>query len=123
MARVAAAVIVVILAIVLYRVAVRLIPRILQWHRPDPEVRDPAARARIKRRDTALTLVSNTLRYVTFAVVALFILSIFLRDTLPTIAGASILAAVIGFGARDLLRDIMAGFLYSLRDSTMSGTS
>jgi len=36
--------------------------------------------------------------------------SIFLRDTLPTIAGASILAAILGFGARDFLRDIMAGF-------------
>src|SRR5215203_185761 len=109
-ASVMVAVIVVILASVLYRVVVRLLPRILQWHRPDPTSRDPAARARLKRRDTALTLISNTLRYVTFAVVALFLVSIFLRDTLPTIAGASILAAILGFGARDFLRDIMAGF-------------
>ncbi len=109
-ANVVATVAVIILATVLYRVVVRLLPRILQWHRPDTGARDAAARARIKRRDTALTLISNTLRFVTFIVVALFVLSIFLRDVLPTIAGATILAAIIGFGARDFLRDIMAGF-------------
>jgi small-conductance mechanosensitive channel len=40
----------------------------------------------------------------------LFVVSIFLRNVLPTVAGASILAAIIGFGARDFLRDIIAGF-------------
>ncbi len=109
-ANVVATVLVVILAIVLYRVAIRLVPRILQWRRPEAGAQDAATRARIKRRDTALTLISNTLRYMTFAVVALFVVSIFLRNALPTVAGASILVAIIGFGARDFLRDIIAGF-------------
>ena len=109
-ANIVATVLVVILAIVLYRVAIRLIPRILQWRRPEAGTQDAAARARIKRRDTALTLVSNALRYTVFAIVALFVVSIFLRDALPTVAGASILAALIGFGARDFLRDIITGF-------------
>ncbi|HZY56925.1 MAG TPA: mechanosensitive ion channel family protein [Rubrobacteraceae bacterium] len=109
-ANIVATVIIIVLALVFYRVAVSLIPRILQWRRPAAGAPDAAARARIKRQDTALTLIRNALRYVTFAIVALFVVSIFLRSELPTVAGASILAAVLGFGARDFLRDIIAGF-------------
>jgi len=50
------------------------------------------------------------LRYVTFAVVTLFILSIFLENLLPAIGGAAVLAAIVGFGAQSFLRDIIAGF-------------
>jgi len=42
-------VIVIALAVVFYRVAVRLIPRILTWHRPVNETHDPATLARIRR--------------------------------------------------------------------------
>lgn len=106
-----ATVIVVMLATVFYRVALHLIPRILRWSRPeDEEARDAASLYRIKRQDTAVTLVRTTLRYVLFVIVALFVLSIFLRNVLPGIAGASLLAAIVGFGAQSFLRDIIAGF-------------
>jgi small-conductance mechanosensitive channel len=101
--------VVVALAIVFYKLSMRLAPRILRWHLPEDEG-TYHARARIQRRDTALTLVRNILRYAIFAVVALFIVSIFLRDALPTVAGASVLAAVLGFSAQSFLRDIIAGF-------------
>jgi small-conductance mechanosensitive channel len=103
-------VIVVILATVFYCVATRLIPRILRWRRPEEQVLDASALARIKRQDPAITLIRNALRYATFTIVVLFVVGIFLRNVLPTVAGASILAIVIGFGARDFLRDIIAGF-------------
>ena len=106
-----ATVIVVMLATVFYRVALHLIPRILRWSRPeDEEAQDAASLYRIKRQDTAVTLVRTTLRYVLFVIVALFVLSIFLRNVLPGIAGASLLAAIVGFGAQSFLRDIIAGF-------------
>ena len=106
-----ATVIVVMLATAFYRVALYLIPRILRWSRPeDEEARDAASLYRIKRQDTAVTLVRTTLRYVLFVIVALFVLSIFLRNVLPGIAGASLLAAIVGFGAQSFLRDIIAGF-------------
>jgi small-conductance mechanosensitive channel len=94
-AKVVSTVIVVVLAIVVYRGVIRLIPRILGWRRPEENGLDTHALARIKRQDT---------------VVALFVVSIFLDNLLPTVAGASILAAIVGFGARDFLRDIIAGF-------------
>ncbi len=110
-ANVVATVIVFILATAFYRVAVRLIPRILRWSRPDSEENlDAVTLARIKRQDTAVTLVRNTLRYVTFALLALFVFSIFVGTVIPAAAGVSIIAAIIGFGAQSFLRDIIAGF-------------
>lgn len=106
-----ATIIVIVSATALYRIIVRLIPRILRWSRPeDDEALDATALARIKRQDTAVTLIRQTLRYVTFALVALFVFSIFLRNVFPALGGATILAAIIGFGAQSFLRDIIAGF-------------
>ena len=106
-----ATIFVVVLAIGFYRIAVRFIPRVLRWSRPeDEEGLDATALARIKRQDTAVTLVRQTLRYVIFALVALFVFSIYLRNVFPALGGATILAAIIGFGAQSFLRDIIAGF-------------
>ena len=103
--------VVVALAILFHKVSMRLVPRILRWHLPeDGDTSTYRTRARIQRRDTAVTLVRHILRYATFAVVTLFIVSIFLQDSLPTVAGASILVAVLGFSAQSFLRDIIAGF-------------
>lgn len=106
-----ATVFVVLLATAFYRITVRFLPRILRWSRPeDEEGLDATALARIKRQDTAVTLARQTLRYVVFALVALFVFSIFLRNMFPALGGATILAAIIGFGAQSFLRDIIAGF-------------
>ena len=104
-------VVVVALAILFYKIAMRLVPRILRWSRPEEdEALDATALARIKRQDTAVTLIRQTLRYMTFALVALFIFSIFLRSVFPALGGTTILAAIVGFGAQSFLRDIIAGF-------------
>jgi moderate conductance mechanosensitive channel len=106
-----ATIFVVLLATTFYRIAIRFLPRILRWSRSeDEEGLDATALARIKRRDTAVTLVRQTLRYVVFALVALFVFSIFLRNVFPALGGATILAAIIGFGAQSFVRDIIAGF-------------
>ena len=108
---VVASIIVVVLAMVFYRVAINLIPRILRWRRPEDENGlDATTLARIKRQDTAVTLVRNTLRYLTFALVVLFVFSIFLRNVFPALGGATLLVAIIGFGAQAFARDIIAGF-------------
>lgn len=110
-ANIIATVIVISLSIIFYRVTIHLLPRILHWSRPDDEASlDAAALARIKRQDTAVTLIRNTLRYVVFSIVALFIFSIFVGTVIPAAAGVSIIAAVVGFGAQSFLRDIIAGF-------------
>jgi small conductance mechanosensitive channel len=88
----------------------RGIPRVLQWRRRREGLLDEEAVARIKRQDTAITLTRNAMRYVIFIIVMLVVVSIFIEDPLPGVAGATILAAVIGFGAQSFLRDVIAGF-------------
>jgi moderate conductance mechanosensitive channel len=104
-----ASALVILLGIFAYRVLTHGLPRVLRWRRRT-DLLDAEAVARIKRQDTAITLVRNALRYVIFLIVALFILSIFVRNPLPATAGATIIAAVIGFGAQSFLRDVIAGF-------------
>jgi moderate conductance mechanosensitive channel len=101
--------IIVALGVVFYEALARGVPLLLRWRRRRGPP-DPAVVARIKRQDTAITLARNALRYLVFVIVALFVVGIFLRNALPPIGGAAILAAVIGFGAQSFLRDVIAGF-------------
>ncbi len=106
-----ASMLVIILGTLVFRILTRGVPRILRWRRRSREsLLDVEAVTRIKRQDTAITLMRNALRYVVFAIVVLFILSIFFRNPLPAAAGTTIIAAVIGFGAQSFLRDVIAGF-------------
>lgn len=105
-----ASVVVVILGVVIYRLLTHGVPRILRWRRNRREFLDAEAVGRIKRQDTAITLIRNALGYVIFAIVTLFVISIFIRDPLPAAAGATLGAAVVGFGAQSFLRDVIAGF-------------
>jgi moderate conductance mechanosensitive channel len=105
-----ASLVVVFLGLLVFRFMTRGIPRILQWRRQREGLLDAEAVARIKRQDTAITLTRNALRYVIFIIVMLVVVSIFIEDALPGVAGATILAAVIGFGAQSFLRDVIAGF-------------
>jgi moderate conductance mechanosensitive channel len=105
-----ASALVVLLGLVAYRVLTRGVPRVLRWRRRRREYLDAEAVARIKRQDTAITLTRNALRYVIFTIVVLVVISIFIKNPLPGVAGATILAAVLGFGAQSFLRDVIAGF-------------
>ena len=106
-----ASALVVFLGLFAFRILTHGLPRVLRWRRRRAEdLLDAEAVARIKRQDTAITLIRNALRYIIFLIVVLFILSIFVRNPLPATAGATIIAAVIGFGAQSFLRDVIAGF-------------
>ena len=111
LAKLIASVIVTVLGIFFYRLLTHGVPRILRWRRRRREVvLDAEAVARLKRQNTAITLGRNALRYVVFLAISLSIMSIFIEESLPAVAGATVLAATIGFGAQSLLRDIIAGF-------------
>ncbi|QYJ15986.1 Small-conductance mechanosensitive channel [Rubrobacter xylanophilus DSM 9941] len=105
-----AALAVVLVGVLLYRVLTHGVPRVLRWRRDRAGRLDAEAVARIKRQDTAITLIRNALRYIVFTVVALFVISIFIGNPLPATAGATIIAAILGFGAQSFLRDVIAGF-------------
>src|SRR5918993_5077389 len=104
-----ASVLVAFLGVLVFRILTRGVPQILRWRRRDREsLLDEEAVARVKRQDTAITLIRNALRYVVFIIVVLVILSIFFNNPLPAVAGTTIIAAVIGFGAQSFLRGVIA---------------
>lgn len=103
--------IIAVLGVLFYETVTRGIPLVLRWRRNlGDEPQDAETIARRKRQDTAITLARNALRYVIFAVVAVLAVGIFVRNPLGAAAGATVLAAVLGFGAQSFLRDIIAGF-------------
>jgi small conductance mechanosensitive channel len=104
-----ASAIVVVMGLVAYRLLTHGIPRVLRWRRGRGELLDAETVARIKRQDTAITLMRNLARYLVFAFVALFILSIFIGNPIPATAGAGLVVAILGFGAQSFLRDVIAG--------------
>src|SRR5918998_4137271 len=109
-AKVIVAGLLVVLGIIVYRALIYGVPRVLRWRgRRREEPLDEESVARIKRRDTAITLMRTALRYVILIVVASLCVSIFLEDPIPAAAGATVLAAILGFGAQSLLRDVIAG--------------
>lgn len=110
-ANVIATIVAAALGLAIYKLLGAAVPKLLRWRERRVEGRlDAEALTRIKRQDTAIALARNALGYVIFIVVAFFAVSLFLRDVLPALAGATVLAAVVGFGAQSFLRDIIAGF-------------
>src|SRR4028119_857839 len=70
---------VVALGIIAYRALIYGVPRVLRWRsRRREEPLDEESVARIKRRDTAITLVRTALRYLILIVVALLAVRRFL---------------------------------------------
>jgi len=72
----------------------------------------PGALAGMRQRETAISLVSTSIRYVVFALA--FVLSLATlagAQRLQTVVGASFLAIVIGFAAQRFLTDVIAGLL------------
>lgn len=77
---------------------------------PSPD--DTAALRGLKRRDTAVSLIRTTVRYVAFGLALAFSfvqISGFSRVT--ALAGASLIVVLIGFAGQRFLTDIIAGLL------------
>jgi moderate conductance mechanosensitive channel len=66
----------------------------------------------IRQRETAISLIETSVRYLVFALALLFsIVALSGAQRVQTIAGASFLAIVIGFAAQRFLTDVIAGLL------------
>jgi small conductance mechanosensitive channel len=66
----------------------------------------------IRQRETAISLIETSVRYLVFALALLFsIVALSGAHRVQTIAGASFLAIVIGFAAQRFLTDVIAGLL------------
>ena len=67
------------------------------------------SRSMSARGETVIRLVSNLVKYVSVIVAMYFCFAMFGVDTATLLASAGILSLVIGLGAQDLVKDIVAG--------------
>jgi small-conductance mechanosensitive channel len=66
--------------------------------------------ARLRRRETAIVLLANTIPYATAIIVVIVLASLFL-PTAATLGGSAFLGIIIGFTAQRFLMDVIAGAL------------
>jgi hypothetical protein len=78
----------------------------LEERRPEEELE----LARLRRRETWLVLVANTIPYATAIVVIIILASYFLPQA-ATLGGSAFLGIVVGFAAQRFLMDVVAGAL------------
>jgi small conductance mechanosensitive channel len=64
---------------------------------------------RERRRQTAVAVVSSALRYLVIAVAAFVLIGLLLNNLLTAAAGATLVIALVGFGAQRFLQDVIAG--------------
>ena len=95
----------VLLLLLAYRVATRLIDRALARQAAGARTWVHAQRAR-----TAAQLVSNVGRWLVLFVVLVVVLHEFGVDVQALLVSAGVLGLAIGFGAQTLIRDVIAGF-------------
>ncbi|WP_379970836.1 mechanosensitive ion channel family protein [Ectobacillus sp. sgz5001026] len=75
-----------------------------------------------KRRTTTVArLLQNIITYVVYFVVIIMILGILGIETRGILAGAGVIGLAIGFGAQNLVRDVITGFFILLEDQFSVG--
>ncbi|AYC28388.1 mechanosensitive ion channel family protein [Paenisporosarcina cavernae] len=74
-----------------------------------------------RRQNTLLKLLENVIAYVVYFAAILAILSAFSINVAGLIAGAGVLGLAIGFGAQNLVRDIITGFFIIFEDQFSVG--
>lgn len=74
-----------------------------------------------RRQQTLSKLLENVVAYVIYFIAIISILSAFTIDITGLIAGAGVLGLAIGFGAQNLVRDIITGFFIIFEDQFSVG--
>ena len=74
-----------------------------------------------RRQQTLSKLLSNVVAYVVYFIAAVSILSTFTIDITGLIAGAGVLGLAVGFGAQNLVRDVITGFFIIFEDQFSVG--
>jgi moderate conductance mechanosensitive channel len=74
-----------------------------------------------RREATLLKLLQNVLTYVVYFIAFMMILSTLTIDVSAMLAGAGIVGLAVGFGAQNLVRDIITGFFIIFEDQFSVG--
>ncbi|ANU14630.1 mechanosensitive ion channel family protein [Planococcus halocryophilus] len=74
-----------------------------------------------RRQQTLSKLLSNVVAYVVYFIAVVSILAAFTIDITGLIAGAGVLGLAVGFGAQNLVRDVITGFFIIFEDQFSVG--
>lgn len=78
-------------------------------------------RSNVRREETLEKLLDNILSYVIYFIAFMMVLSVFDIDVKALLAGAGIVGLAVGFGAQNLVRDIITGFFIIFEDQFSVG--
>jgi small conductance mechanosensitive channel len=117
-----AVVLVAIVAIVAARLGSKALRRVLQRLADQAAARSGSVRAGA-RMTTMSALVANVWRFFVFVVAVTIILGMIGVNLTPLLASATIIGATIGFGAQQIVRDYLSGFLLTVEDQFGIGDS
>jgi len=82
---------------------------------------DPANLERVRRAATLGSIVSSTVTAAVWFFAVLMVLRELAIDVVPLLTGAGIAGLAIGFGAQNLVRDVISGFFMILEDQVGVG--
>jgi small conductance mechanosensitive channel len=74
-----------------------------------------------RRQNTLLKLLENVIAYVVYFAAILAVLSALTINVTGLLAGAGVLGLAIGFGAQNLVRDVITGFFIIFEDQFSCG--
>jgi small-conductance mechanosensitive channel len=111
---------VVVVAILIARYGGKVIRRILTRVANQAATRSGSARAGA-RVTTMSALAANVWRFFVFVIAVATILGMLGLNLTPLLASATIIGATIGFGAQQLIRDYLSGFLLTVEDQFSIG--
>jgi moderate conductance mechanosensitive channel len=114
------AIVIVLVADFLWRLARALIDRKLTSAAPGDNLEVEEARRRARLR-TLLPILRNVLMVVVMTVAAMMVLSALGVEIGPLIAGAGVVGVAVGFGAQTVVKDVISGVFYLLDDAFRIG--
>ena len=96
----------------------RAVPKILQLseHRVGEKKEEFS-----KRINTLGSVIANAIAFVLYAMAALMVLSELGIDIVPLLTGAGLLGLAFGFGAQNMVRDLIAGFFILMENQYRKG--
>lgn len=74
-----------------------------------------------KRINTLLDIIKQTGKIIIYIIYAMMVLKAFGLDIAPILAGAGIVGLAVGFGAQELVRDVISGFFMLLENQIRTG--
>lgn len=74
-----------------------------------------------RRENTLLKLIENVLAYVVYFIALVNVLGVLTFDVKGLIAGAGVLGLAVGFGAQNLVKDVITGFFIIFEDQFSVG--